>query len=192
MGNTARRSSSGRSKADRRPRGILRQTERGDTVVKIVLIGLSGGQGMTTLVRRYIDDRFVEPPPPTIGVDFAQKRVIVEKKSVLLQIIDTNSSKAVSENHSVGCKRSAAFGTFTAFAAGAQCRPFLSMLLSDASAAIIVFDLSQHLPMGGMSSSVAFPHCILSPLPSISPLLRTPFFSLSAHLHYSTIEGLID
>ncbi|MFO8019010.1 MAG: Rab family GTPase [Promethearchaeia archaeon] len=56
-------------------------------ILKIILAG-DGGVGKTTLIRRYIEDRFDSSTKMTIGVEFFLKELEVNGDSVALQIWD--------------------------------------------------------------------------------------------------------
>lgn len=58
------------------------------TVLKILIIGESN-VGKTCLLLRYTDDKFTADFFPTIGVDFKTKYLMVDGKSVKMQIWDT-------------------------------------------------------------------------------------------------------
>ncbi|EFA81673.1 Rab GTPase [Heterostelium album PN500] len=60
-------------------------------VVKIVIIG-EKSVGKTSILKRYVDQRFV-PLKPTIGVDFVNKDVMVNDKMVTLQLWDTSGQE---------------------------------------------------------------------------------------------------
>ena len=57
-----------------------------DYTFKIVMIGDSG-VGKSCILLRYADDKFNDKFYATIGVDFRFKNVIVDGKSVKLQIV---------------------------------------------------------------------------------------------------------
>lgn len=59
-----------------------------DYLFKVLLVGNSG-VGKSTIVERYVDDRFNEMHLATIGVDFKIKSLFVDDKKVKLQIWDT-------------------------------------------------------------------------------------------------------
>ncbi|GAM24672.1 hypothetical protein SAMD00019534_078470 [Acytostelium subglobosum LB1] len=60
-------------------------------VLKIVIIG-EKSVGKTSVLKRYVDQRFV-PLKPTIGVDFVNKDVMVNDKMVTLQLWDTSGQE---------------------------------------------------------------------------------------------------
>jgi Ras-related protein Rab-1A len=59
-----------------------------DYLFKVLLVGNSG-VGKSTLVERYVDDKFNELHLATIGVDFKIKTLFLDDKIVKLQIWDT-------------------------------------------------------------------------------------------------------
>jgi small GTP-binding protein len=56
-------------------------------ILKVILAG-DGGVGKTTLIRRYIEDKFDSSTKMTIGVEFFLKELEVDGDSVALQIWD--------------------------------------------------------------------------------------------------------
>ena len=56
-------------------------------ILKILTAG-EGGVGKTTLLYRYVEDRFVSDTRMTIGVEFFLKEVIIDETKYLLQIWD--------------------------------------------------------------------------------------------------------
>ncbi|KAF2075576.1 hypothetical protein CYY_003119 [Polysphondylium violaceum] len=60
-------------------------------VIKVVIIG-EKSVGKTSILKRYVDQRFV-PLKPTIGVDFVNKDVVVNDKVVTLQLWDTSGQE---------------------------------------------------------------------------------------------------
>ncbi|KAJ5076554.1 ras-related protein rab-35 [Anaeramoeba ignava] len=58
-----------------------------DNLFKIVIVGASGA-GKTSLLVRFVDATFFEQEP-TIGVDFRTKDIVVDDKTIRLQIWDT-------------------------------------------------------------------------------------------------------
>jgi len=59
-----------------------------DYLFKLVLIGDSG-VGKSCLLLRFADDNFTDSYISTIGVDFRFRTIVIEKKTVKLQIWDT-------------------------------------------------------------------------------------------------------
>ena len=55
--------------------------------VKCLILG-EANVGKTSLLMRFIDNVF-KPLTPTLGVDYKQKELIIDKKSVIVQIWDT-------------------------------------------------------------------------------------------------------
>ena len=66
----------------------LSKSKQFDYTFKIVMIGDSG-VGKSCILLRFADDKFNENFYATIGVDFRFKNVMVDDKSVKLQIWDT-------------------------------------------------------------------------------------------------------
>ena len=66
------------------------RAEISDRVLKIVLLGESGG-GKSSVAKRFTEGRFDPHVLPTIGLDYASKRVpLVDRSGVLrIQIWDT-------------------------------------------------------------------------------------------------------
>jgi len=62
--------------------------EKLDFFFKIVLVG-SSNVGKTSILQRYVTDKFAEQYKATIGADFKIKEIEVEGKALLLQIWDT-------------------------------------------------------------------------------------------------------
>ena len=58
-----------------------------DHLFKVMLVG-DYGVGKTSLMRRFIDDVFVEPNTNTIGADFMFRTVIASDKTIKMQIWD--------------------------------------------------------------------------------------------------------
>lgn len=52
-----------------------------------------GGVGKSSLLRRYVEDRFSEDIQATLGVEFAQKRIRIGNHEVQMQIWDTAGTK---------------------------------------------------------------------------------------------------
>ena len=63
-----------------------------DYTFKIVMIGDSG-VGKSCILLRFADDKFNENFYATIGVDFRFKNIIVDNKSVKLQIVNYKNLK---------------------------------------------------------------------------------------------------
>jgi len=55
--------------------------------LKVILAG-DGGVGKTTLLYRYVEDRFMNETKMTLGVDFMVKELIIKNYQVMLQIWD--------------------------------------------------------------------------------------------------------
>jgi len=64
-----------------------------DVVVKIVLLG-DGGVGKTSLVYRFIENRFSRDFKSTLGVNLLKKRVKIDDKDVSCQIWDLGGQEA--------------------------------------------------------------------------------------------------
>ncbi|KAN0023275.1 hypothetical protein ACTFIV_009418 [Dictyostelium citrinum] len=64
---------------------------KGRRIIKIVIIG-EKSVGKTSILKRYVDQRFVTLKP-TIGVDFVNKDVMVGDKMVTLQLWDTSGQE---------------------------------------------------------------------------------------------------
>lgn len=58
------------------------------TVLKVVLLG-DGGVGKTSLMNRFINNRFDDKSYHTIGVEFMNKDIVVNNETFTLQIWDT-------------------------------------------------------------------------------------------------------
>lgn len=80
-------SSSSRHRPSRIKKKIV-VTKQFDYTFKIVMIGDSG-VGKSCILLRYADDKFNENFYSTIGVDFRFKNILLDNKSVKLQIWDT-------------------------------------------------------------------------------------------------------
>ncbi|KYQ94051.1 Rab GTPase [Tieghemostelium lacteum] len=63
----------------------------GRKVLKVVIIG-EKSVGKTSVLKRYVDQRYV-PTKPTIGVDFVHKDVMVNDRMVTLQLWDTSGQE---------------------------------------------------------------------------------------------------
>jgi len=59
-----------------------------DHLFKVILLGESG-VGKTSLMNRYVNNKFHEQYKATIGADFLTKEVDIENKTAILQIWDT-------------------------------------------------------------------------------------------------------
>lgn len=57
-------------------------------IIKIVTLGDSS-VGKTSLIRRYINEEFHAANPPTMGIDFVEKKVNYGGETIKLQIWDT-------------------------------------------------------------------------------------------------------
>ena len=64
-----------------------------DIVVKIVLLG-DGGVGKTSLVYRFIENRFSRDFKSTLGVNLLKKRIKIDDKDVSCQIWDLGGQEA--------------------------------------------------------------------------------------------------
>lgn len=58
-----------------------------DAIYKVIIFG-DAGSGKTTLMKRYMTDMFISDTQMTIGVDFEIKTVVIEGRTVKLQIWD--------------------------------------------------------------------------------------------------------
>ncbi|CAH8509403.1 unnamed protein product [Schistosoma turkestanicum] len=63
--------------------------------IKIILLGDSG-VGKTSLIRRFVDDRFIQNEVATIGFDFKPYQTIVDGKTIQLNIWDTAGAERYS------------------------------------------------------------------------------------------------
>ena len=59
-----------------------------EKILKIVILGESS-VGKTNLLSRYLDNKFIEDKPATVGVDFFSKELEIENKIVKTQFWDT-------------------------------------------------------------------------------------------------------
>jgi len=59
-----------------------------DHKFKLMMLG-DAGVGKTSIARRFVDDAFLPTYIHTIGIDFLEKVVDLERQKVLLQIWDT-------------------------------------------------------------------------------------------------------
>lgn len=57
-------------------------------VLKIIVLGASN-VGKTSMMKRYVTDKFTGTRRATIGADFMTKRVKIEDADIILQIWDT-------------------------------------------------------------------------------------------------------
>jgi len=76
-----------------------------DHLFKIILIGDSG-VGKSSILLRYLDDKFSENSTCTIGVDFGIKTINIRSKKIKLQIWDTAGQekyKAITSSYYKGC-----------------------------------------------------------------------------------------
>ncbi|EGG14078.1 Rab GTPase [Cavenderia fasciculata] len=81
--------SSGSPKRDKKEKAVMAGQRR--KVLKIVIIG-EKSVGKTSILKRYVDQRFV-PMKPTIGIDFVNKDVMVHDRLVTLQLWDTSGQE---------------------------------------------------------------------------------------------------
>jgi small GTP-binding protein len=58
-----------------------------DAIYKVIIFG-DAGSGKTTLMKRYMTDMFISDTQMTIGVDFEIKTVVIDGRTVKLQIWD--------------------------------------------------------------------------------------------------------
>jgi len=58
-----------------------------DAIFKVIIFG-DAGSGKTTLLRRYVTDLFISDTQMTIGVDFEIKTIVIDGKTIKLQIWD--------------------------------------------------------------------------------------------------------
>jgi len=65
---------------------------RPNPILKVILLGDSG-VGKSSIINRYVNDRFVENNMQTIGVDLFTKVALVEDSAVTLQIWDTGGQE---------------------------------------------------------------------------------------------------
>eukprot|EP01103_Thecamoeba_quadrilineata_P000383 TRINITY_DN10321_c0_g1_i1.p1 TRINITY_DN10321_c0_g1~~TRINITY_DN10321_c0_g1_i1.p1 ORF type:complete len:220 (+),score=39.65 TRINITY_DN10321_c0_g1_i1:150-809(+) len=70
------------------PHSFASKPNEYDYLFKIILIG-SSGVGKTSLLTRFVDDRFDQEQVNTIGVDFKIKTLDVDGKKIKLQLWDT-------------------------------------------------------------------------------------------------------
>lgn len=83
----------------------LSHIETYDHLFKIVLIGDSG-VGKSSILLRYLDDKFSENSIPTIGIDFGIKTISIGAKKIKLQIWDTAGQekfKSITSSYYRGC-----------------------------------------------------------------------------------------
>jgi small GTP-binding protein len=59
-----------------------------DYLIKLLVLGDSG-VGKTSLLVRYVEDRFSDRFISTVGIDFKEKRVTKNRKRLRLQLWDT-------------------------------------------------------------------------------------------------------
>ena len=57
-------------------------------LLKIIVLG-AANVGKTSMMKRYITDRFIAERRPTVGADFMTKKLKVEGTDVILQLWDT-------------------------------------------------------------------------------------------------------
>eukprot|EP00485_Elphidium_margaritaceum_P000184 CAMPEP_0202694834 /NCGR_PEP_ID=MMETSP1385-20130828/8587_1 /ASSEMBLY_ACC=CAM_ASM_000861 /TAXON_ID=933848 /ORGANISM="Elphidium margaritaceum" /LENGTH=213 /DNA_ID=CAMNT_0049350745 /DNA_START=46 /DNA_END=687 /DNA_ORIENTATION=+ len=57
-------------------------------LLKIIILGDSG-VGKTAIMHKYATNQFIEHHKPTIGADFSTKDIIIDDKSITLQLWDT-------------------------------------------------------------------------------------------------------
>ena len=74
------------SEKNQNKKKIPNRIKQFDYTFKIVMIGDSG-VGKSCILLRFADDKFNENFYATIGVDFRFKNIIVDNKSVKLQIV---------------------------------------------------------------------------------------------------------
>lgn len=60
--------------------------------IKITLIGNSG-IGKTCIINRYVKDTFTEGTQSTIGADYAQKKLDIDNKQIIVNIWDTSGQE---------------------------------------------------------------------------------------------------
>ena len=70
---------------------------------KIFLLSCTPATGKTCILRRFIENRYIDPSLFTIGIDYKEKRIELDNgKNVILQIWDTNSmekTRAIIRNY---------------------------------------------------------------------------------------------
>lgn len=59
-----------------------------EKIIKIVILGESS-VGKTNLLSRYLDNKFIEDKPATVGVDFLSKEMQIKSKTIKTQFWDT-------------------------------------------------------------------------------------------------------
>ena len=72
-----------------------------ENVIKIGLLGNSS-VGKTSLIRRFVEDKFDDNFMSTIGVDYMEKKLIINNKKIKLVIQDTSGEerfRSVSKNY---------------------------------------------------------------------------------------------
>eukprot|EP00826_Nyctotherus_ovalis_P036629 TRINITY_DN3268_c0_g1_i17.p1 TRINITY_DN3268_c0_g1~~TRINITY_DN3268_c0_g1_i17.p1 ORF type:complete len:207 (-),score=69.95 TRINITY_DN3268_c0_g1_i17:55-675(-) len=63
-------------------------TSKKKSLIKIILIGDSG-VGKTSLMQRFVANKFLSQYKATIGADFSSKDILIDDKSVTIQVWDT-------------------------------------------------------------------------------------------------------
>ena len=58
-----------------------------DAIFKVIIFG-DAGSGKTTLLKRYMTNLFISDTQMTIGVDFEIKTIVINRKTIKLQIWD--------------------------------------------------------------------------------------------------------
>ena len=71
---------------------ISEMSPRPNPILKVILLGDSG-VGKSSIINRYVNDRFVENNMQTIGVDLFTKVATVGESCVTLQIWDTGGQE---------------------------------------------------------------------------------------------------
>ena len=67
---------------------ISKKSSRDRELLKIIVLG-AANVGKTTMMKRYVTDKFIADRRPTVGADFMTKKLKVEGTDVVLQLWDT-------------------------------------------------------------------------------------------------------
>ena len=72
--------------------------ERRSTAYKIVLLG-GPHVGKTSIIQKYVSNVFTESRNVTVQAEFAEKRIVVEGRNVVLKIWDTAGQERFNKMH---------------------------------------------------------------------------------------------
>ncbi len=78
----------------------------GPLLLKVITAG-DGGVGKTTLLYRYIENRFLADTKMTLGVEFFMKELVVEERKINLQVWDFGGQehfRPLLKNYSLGAR----------------------------------------------------------------------------------------